>query len=743
MGWAIRLAKHLEALHLHGVAHGNVSPACVLIEDAHPSSRGLVADVRRTAEMVQYHSPERFRNGQLSPSDDAWGLAGTLFTALTATRPFGELRTDVSQRVLQGLPPLGAFGIDDDGLSAILETALLADFQRRTTGVAALRSQLEHWLDDPTVQDLPALEDEEGGEEDAAATAMLPMDRMVFEESSTSRSPESLGNIFAPASFDPLSSAQSQARPASAPRPQSRPMSPQAMPPQAPPPQAPSAQAPPPVSASPLGEQDATVMRELPAHIMAMAARAASGSNPPPPPSSPRPPQDSQPDEADFGASTRIAPAGLASQLLTQPQPAPPPPPPPRSNPGQPMPIQGSMPGSGMRTPPPMGPPQAPPSGPGMPGGRPIPRAFKSTQLGMGSPLAQPSAPPIHEPAAPRPGFGPPPATISSSPPPATRAFGVPDGGFGADDDDGGRTVMRESPALAADFMPGASAPQGAWKPAPPPMQPQAFPQPGMSSQAMPAVRPNMPPPGPSMPVSALIQETLETMGGPSPPMGQGQSMSGPPAGAPAQAAPLQPFLPPLGHESTGHGFSSAGLQGAGGGPFQPLGGAPQAAPSAGAQAVAASFNPAPWQQAGQEVSGSFALGPGASGQHPAVGGPFGPSPGPGGPFAPQPIGKPTPAAPFAPLTPPPGAAAAGAPGLGPEAGIQPAQALGPSPAGPASAPFGGYPLGSGASATPAVGKRKRSKKGLFIVCFLVLILSAAVTFSVLRFAPQLGLPIQ
>jgi len=51
--------------------------------------------------------------------------------------------------------------------------------------------------------------------------------------------------------------------------------------------------------------------------------------------------------------------------------------------------------------------------------------------------------------------------------------------------------------------------------------------------------------------------------------------------------------------------------------------------------------------------------------------------------------------------------------------------------------------LGSGASATPAVGKRKRSKKGLFIVCFLVLILSAAVTFSVLRFAPQLGLPIQ
>ncbi|NUP11029.1 MAG: hypothetical protein HOW73_33705, partial [Polyangiaceae bacterium] len=352
VGWAIRLAKHLEALHLHGVAHGNVSPACVLIEQSAPFSRGVVADVRRTAEMVQYHSPERFRNGQLSPSDDAWGLAGTLFSSITGARPFGELKQEVEQRVHQGLPPLAAFGIVDDagntgphgiaGLYAILANALIADPGRRTSSVAQLRGQLEHWFADPRVRDLTALDDEDGAEEDAAATAMLPMDRMVFEESSVSRNPDSLG-LFAPPSFDPRSSAPGgppssggPPRPGMATPPRSRPGVPLPPPSQggAPRPGASLQQ----VSASPLGEQDATVMRELPAHIMAMAARAVSGSNPPAAP--PSMVSDSEPpDDPDFGGATKIAPAPDAAALLglTAPNPVAAPPPPPVRPPAPPL----------------------------------------------------------------------------------------------------------------------------------------------------------------------------------------------------------------------------------------------------------------------------------------------------------------------------------------------------------------------------------------------------------------------
>ena len=49
--------------------------------------------------------------------------------------------------------------------------------------------------------------------------------------------------------------------------------------------------------------------------------------------------------------------------------------------------------------------------------------------------------------------------------------------------------------------------------------------------------------------------------------------------------------------------------------------------------------------------------------------------------------------------------------------------------------------VGPGIHRDPSPARRKgRSRKGLVLVCFLVLILAAAVTFSVLRFAPQLGI---
>lgn len=235
------------------------------------------------------------------------------------------------------------------------------------------------------------------------------------------------------------------------------------------------------------------------------------------------------------------------------------------------------------------------------------------------------------------------------------------------DDDDGGRTVLRESPGFD-EFLrapdPGAAppGPQAQWKPAAPPLQPRAV---GSTE------RPQAPPgvPGPGGGVSALIQDTLEQMNAPSP-------AGGPPPG----------FPPPT------------------------------------------DFAPAPVEWGGQ-------LGPGQPGQSqlgPSQLGPSQPGPQPG-PFAPMTSG------PFAPVG-PGGYQPTTGQGAEPPVGLPPQMPIGPSPenlpAGDPRAdapPPGGYPLGSGV-ASVAQPPKKSSRLGLFIVCVLVLILAAALTFIFLRY---------
>ncbi|NUO54454.1 MAG: hypothetical protein HOV80_36890, partial [Polyangiaceae bacterium] len=580
-------------MHQHGVAHGNVSPACVLLESNDPRRRGLVADVRRTAEMIQYHSPERFRDGQLTPGDDTWGVAATLFTAITAARPFGEVQQEILARLPHGVPALNAYRIQDDGLQAILSSALSPDPSRRIANVQHLRQHLERWFNDPSVFDLRPLDDEETGEEDQAATAMLAMDQMFDEP----RSSQNDSGLFAPASFP-----QSGARPpGSAPMPSSPGMSSQQATERRP--------APPAVPPAPLGEQDATVMRELPAHIMALAARAAGGSNPPPP----VPPAPSS--DEDTGGATRV---GNTADIAAAMQAA-------REPPGPPVPLSQ-------------------PGGPTSPRPRP-PRAIRSTQLGVGMPMAPtpptaptpPAAPP--GPAPPRPGFAPPPTSLSSAPPPndpdevrtmmhptadVLKAMGrtAPNLPPGApqpppppqrppppappqpppqavaappdavdDDDDGGRTVLREPPSFDEFFRPpdapnAPPAPQAQWKPAAPPMQPRAFGQ-GSTDRPPQGAAPGQPAAG----VSALIQDTLD----------KGPAAGGPPPG----------FPPPMEPTSAFPGTQEwAGSQGGGGGEWQ-----------------------------GQPAAGGGVAGPFAPlGAQP---GPFAPQGAPGGPFGPQPFAPP------------------------------------------------------------------------------------------------------
>lgn len=702
MGWAIRLAKHLESLHQHGVAHGAVSPSCLLVQTASPEQRGVIADVRKVAQSQQFHSPERLRTGQIQPPDDVWAVAGTLFTSLTGAWPFGEQRPEMEQRIPHGVPGLIHYGIQDDRLQAILSAALTPDPSRRTTNVLQLRQQMEHWLADPGLAArLGPLDDDDSAEDDQAATAMVAVGHMADE----ARRSEPMA---APA---PRPSAQSAPRPAPAP--------------------APAAPSLPP---APEG-QDATVMRELPAHIMALAARAAQGSEPPPPPAAPTVPTH---DDDEGGGATRIAPApDLAGMLEGIRSPAVPGGFPPPSAPRPPVP-----------QPPPSHPhaPAAPASVPGRPN-----RAIRSTQLGMGipgAPVAGPppgpaapqlaaQAPPVAPPPsapkplpppvppraapppppkqdAPRPGFAPPPVRATSEPPPHdpdeihTVMHSIDTGAVAAamkgamsgpqapaevgrpappmprpqpappppavpddddDDDDGARTMMRDSPAFTGGPLP-PLGPSNEWKPAAPPGPGPKFPSPA-AGQPPPAPRAPEPtqPVGPAGGVSMLIQEALHD-------------------------APAQPAAEP------------GGLGQAPGGPFAPpgvgsMGQGPQAFPA---------FGQPPAQQGG---------GPAAMGQ----GGPFQPlsSPGPmAGPFGADLGGM-------------------GDPNAYGQAGLEP-----PPPLHEGGAyPLVGQPMPPGSTelaAQPAPPRKGGSS--LLIICALVLVLAATLTFIALKYREQLGIPI-
>jgi hypothetical protein len=135
-------------------------------------------------------------------------------------------------------------------------------------------------------------------------------------------------------------------------------------------------------------------------------------------------------------------------------------------------------------------------------------------------------------------------------------------------------------------------------------------------------------------------------------------------------------------------------------GPFQPLG--------MGAQAPAGAFNPAPWTQPGHESSGSYAFGNAQA------------APAPGA----------------LPGLMPPGGLDSGFSRLPFNQDAGNAQLLQQPIAQPY--PVGGV-IAPAAGTDVAPARKKGSRASLVIVCFLVLILAAAVTFSVLRFRPQLG----
>ena len=161
VGWAIRLAKRVEELHRLGVAHGGVSAYCVLSGGKPCQSMGVMGDVRDAATRPAYHSPERHAGQGISPSDDTWGLAVTLYLLLTGTLPFaGETTPEIRHRINSVAPsPLAVFDVGDDELQRILDGFLMKDHAQRQTRVAALREALSAWANDPVIANIAPLDE--------------------------------------------------------------------------------------------------------------------------------------------------------------------------------------------------------------------------------------------------------------------------------------------------------------------------------------------------------------------------------------------------------------------------------------------------------------------------------------------------------------------------------------------------------------------------------------------------------
>lgn len=178
IGWAIRLAKRLEALHVLGVAHGSVSPACVIAAGQDRNARAFLADVQHTSPSPPYQSPERILGGDISAADDVWALAATLYALLTGTSPFSAgTDAELRQKILAASPPpLAVYDVGDDDLQHILDHAFARELNGRTASISAFRRALEEWHPDRGVANLPPLDDDEPSDDDDGGRTMLVRD---------------------------------------------------------------------------------------------------------------------------------------------------------------------------------------------------------------------------------------------------------------------------------------------------------------------------------------------------------------------------------------------------------------------------------------------------------------------------------------------------------------------------------------------------------------------------------------
>src|SRR5580693_7211473 len=100
VGWALRVARAVEAIHERGDVHGRLSAAGLLIAADPCTSEGSLIPFAELPENVAYHSPERERGEGGSQADDTWAVAVTLYLLLSGSLPFsGSSDAEVRRKI--------------------------------------------------------------------------------------------------------------------------------------------------------------------------------------------------------------------------------------------------------------------------------------------------------------------------------------------------------------------------------------------------------------------------------------------------------------------------------------------------------------------------------------------------------------------------------------------------------------------------------------------------------------------
>src|SRR5437763_478463 len=139
-----QLADALVYAHEHGVVHGCVSPAAVVIQDA-ARPRAMLAGFGSTGIVLPYVAPERLKGDELEPRADVFALGLVLFEMLEG-RPFFASADEQELRALlleQTGPLLPQFSrILPPGLSALVARMMRRKAATRSSMVR-VRSEIE------------------------------------------------------------------------------------------------------------------------------------------------------------------------------------------------------------------------------------------------------------------------------------------------------------------------------------------------------------------------------------------------------------------------------------------------------------------------------------------------------------------------------------------------------------------------------------------------------------------------
>ncbi len=152
--YGAEIAGALAALHGHGVVHGNVKPANVLVTPdnqvklvgvgAPPMPAHITADAPPTASM--FLSPEQIQGRAPTYESDVYGAGATLYALATGKYPFqGADAAQVAQNVVTVMPPAPARVVPGipTGLDVIIIRAMQKDPADRQGSAAELQQELQ------------------------------------------------------------------------------------------------------------------------------------------------------------------------------------------------------------------------------------------------------------------------------------------------------------------------------------------------------------------------------------------------------------------------------------------------------------------------------------------------------------------------------------------------------------------------------------------------------------------------